>query len=246
MFDASEQFSTKLIAIIEMINLIDDYKNDFGVIKEEYLSLSGALIESASILPVAFFEDFLRTNIEQFIDTLNNTEPRVEWEKLPLNLRKAHVFDTPLAYRKKPEDGNDERYQEQILQELKTVLGKILSPIENPSGYIIASESLTDTNSNPNSDTVQNMYSKIGINNIFNDAIVKEEMKAVNAIYDQSDRIKTKLNEVVQIRHGVAHGRGVHSLTGPQLIDNISFLKTLSVSIEKCIYSHLLVLSNQP
>ncbi|MEH7075801.1 MAE_28990/MAE_18760 family HEPN-like nuclease [Neobacillus drentensis] len=239
MFNASNEFQTRLRALDDLHSLISWFEDSFGVIQSDYIELVDSIKQSLCILPVAFFEDFLRTVIEQFVDTLNQQNPRIEWTRLPLNLRKAHVFDTPLSFRKKPTDGDDDTYQENILTELKNVLGKLISPIERPNEYILASESLTDTNANPNSDTVKTMFSKVGINNIFTHQYFLDEMKNYNIIFSEGERIKNKLNEVVNIRHGVAHGRGVSGITPTEIKNNMDFLKFLSVTLERSAQNHL-------
>jgi hypothetical protein len=235
MFDAAEQFKKRASSLREVTMLDASYDNELGITKPEFLSLVESLRQSLAILPVAFFEDFLRTIVEQFADRLNSITPRVKWTDLPLPLRKAHIFDTPLSIRKKPSDGDDDSYQMKCLLDINEILSKIISPITTPDSYTIVIDSLTNTNSNPDSETVKEMLKRIGITNVFQDTEFVNEWKAFDRIYDSGENIKRKLNEIVQLRHSVAHGRAAAGLSRSDLELNISFLEYLTATLQNVI-----------
>ena len=230
MFDAAEKFLNRVESLIEMLILDSQYDNEIGVTKIENRPLVETFRQSVVILPIAFFEDFLRTLVEQYIDKLNSSNPRVKWENLPVSLRKAHIFNTAVTMRKKSLDGNDDIYQSACLGELKAVFEKIVSPIVTPDRYLIVAESFTHTNSNPSSDTVRNMFKIIGINNIFEK--LSTSLIVLDPAYTEADSVKRKLDEIVEKRHGVAHGRPASSITREELIQNLVFLQCVVIRLQ--------------
>lgn len=242
MFDAAEFFFKRMNPLIEMAILEEGYEGSLGLITPDKLELVEALRQSLILLPVAFFEEFLRNLFQQFVDNLNGLNPRVKWKDLPLSLTKAHVFETSLTIRKKSPDGDDFSYQMNCIADLKNILDKIVSPLEKPENYIIADESFTNTNSNPDSDTVRLMFAKIGVSNLFQKPELGTEMSQIDRAYSNGNSIRLKLNEIIELRHGVAHGRPPLSLTRTELVNNIIFLQYLTLSLQKLAHQSFIYL----
>lgn len=233
MFDAAEIYLKRINPLIEMAILEEGYESSPGLIMPDKRDLVEALRQSLILLPVAFFEEFLRNLFQQFVDNLNGLNPRLEWRDLPLSLTRAHVFETSLVMRKKPSDGDDLSYQMNCIADLKNIIDKIVSPLTKPTAYIIAEESFTNTNSNPDSNTVKEMFDKIGIKKLFQQQELITEMSKLESIYSNGESIRLKLNEVVDLRHGVAHGRQPLSMTRTELVNNIIFLQYFASSLQK-------------
>ena len=131
------------------------------------------------------------------------------------------------------------------IADLKNILDKIVSPLEKPENYIIADESFTNTNSNPDSDTVKLMFAKIGVSKLFQKHELSMEMSQIDRAYSNGDSIRLKLNEVIELRHGVAHGRPPLSLTRTELVNNIIFLQYLALSLQKLAHQSFIDLEQK-
>ena len=225
---AADILQSRLLPLKDMILLDAGYDDTNGITQPEKRPIVESLRQAVVLLPVAFFEDFLRMAVEQFLDYINAKEPRICWAKLPLELRRTHVFDAPLLISRKPPDGDDDNYQMRSLEQFRSTFEKILSPMSAPDRYSIVTEAFTNTNSNPSSDTVKMMFKKIGIANVFTASELITSLTALNPIYSNETSIKIKLNAIVEMRHGVAHGRPASTLTRSELSDNMLFLEAFA------------------
>lgn len=234
MFRSSQKFRADLNPVRKVISLDETFDDiNSGVTKSEAIDLVTALRQASIVLPVAFFEDFIRSLMLEFVDEINNTSPRIAWELLPEQLRKAHVFETHLIHRKKAPSGMSySTYERNCILGLQMTLERLVSPLVSPDNYTVSDDAFSETNSNPSSETVNEMFNRIGVKNVFADTDLIVVWSGFSPIYTSRESITRELDEIVQLRHAVAHGRAsALTVSRVQLVSNMVFLERLSESL---------------
>jgi len=239
MFDAAQSLEKRLLLLNKMIELDASSDNSFGVTKKQHQKLIEGVRASLAVLPVAFFEDFLRNLISQFIDEINGKNPRVEWNLLPEKLRKSHIVDNITKFDSKKLSGETySDYETRILNSFDIISEKVLSPKNTPRTYVLISEIFVQTNNNPNADRVNDTFNVIGIKNVFGERRLINKMKTFDRVFYNGDAIRFKLDSIVNRRHTVAHGRQLTGLVRQELDIDIKFIQKLAMSLQIVIRNY--------
>lgn len=228
---AATQFRERLQVLHRMVALDASCDNAFGITQRGKVKLVEGIRASLSVLPVAFFEDFLRILAAQYIDAINRKNPRIGWTRLPDSFRKAHL-SALVALPKKFSTEDQNAYESRILPDLNTTFMKVLSPHVAPTAYIVAADAFMETHSNPNAETVGAMFNRLGCNNVFGEAEVIRQMTAFDPVLNNAEAIRRQLNNIVSRRHTVAHGRPVTGITRQELEQGMLFLEVLAKALQ--------------
>ncbi len=197
----------------------EKYKNSTQQNQPFIMGLRGG----SAVLMVAAFEFYLRKLFEDNISKLNTSPPTIDLQKLPSKLKVKIVFDglqnamSGPKYGPKPDkvDRIDD-----VLSSCKHLIGEHI----NPSTF-------TDTNSNPNSETVKAKFKEIGVSDVFGK--IKSDFENKWGIVVAATFIGDKLDEIVNVRHVVAHTADTLNITKKFQNESIKFLKILAELLEK-------------
>lgn len=183
----------------------------------------------AAVLMVASFEFFIRRLFEEKIARLNTSPPTIDLYKLPDDLKVKIVFDGLEAAMKGQKYGPKTQKVDRINSVL-TACKHLISEHINPATF-------SDTNSNPNGETVRRKFKEVGLPDIFNKIksdFEKKWGKSVAATY-----IEDKLNEIVNVRHVVAHTADCLNITKNSQEEAIKFLKILAELLDNELDKHI-------
>lgn len=183
----------------------------------------------AAVLMVASFEFFLRKLFEEQISKLNSVPPFIDIYKLPDKLKVKIIFDSLQNAMNGPKYGPRTDRKDRI-NDIIAACRLLIGEHVNPSVF-------SDTNSNPNGDTVKEKFKEVGIQNIFGKIKTSFEYKWGNPV--ASTFIEDKLNEIVRQRHVVAHTADTLNLSKKSQNEALKFLKIISELFEKELESHI-------
>lgn len=232
MVDLYEEFSRRLLNLNELIIIDKSCDNELGVTNSEKLELVRVIRETLSILPVSYYEEYLMSLIREFIEQLNSSQPQTQWEKLPENIRKTHLFDSDFKFSKKNIDKTSfSDYESKIFSDLKKLADVVLSPLSQDQFYTINVDPFIKTNSNPDSKTTNEIFNRIGLDNIFNNSKLIEMMSEFDEKFNEREVIRRELDTIVTHRHIIAHGGSTIMKTREELDSNIKFIIQLGKSL---------------
>ncbi|KJS04688.1 MAG: hypothetical protein VR77_10705 [Flavobacteriales bacterium BRH_c54] len=183
----------------------------------------------SAVLMVASFELYLRRLFEENIARLNTSPPSIDLIKLPENLKIKIVFDGLNTPMKAPKYGPTTQKVDRI-DSVLTACKHLIGEHINPSTF-------SETNSNPNSDTVKTKFKEVGIANIF--VVIKTDFETKWGSVVAATFIEDKLNEIVNVRHVVAHTADTLNITKASQKEAIKFLKILSELLDKELDKHI-------
>lgn len=183
----------------------------------------------AAVLMVAAFEFYLRRLFEENISILNTSPPSIDLQKLPDKFKEKIVYDGLENSMKGPKYGPTTKRVDRI-NDILTACKHLIGEHINPATF-------TDTSSNPNSDTVKRKFKEIGIDDIFDK--IKSEFETKWGAPVVATFIEDKLNEIVNVRHVVAHTADTLNITKTSQNDGLKFLKILAELLEKEIDKHI-------
>ena len=181
----------------------------------------------AAILPVAAFENFLR---ELFIEHLATLEasPTKAFSDLPERIRVNSIFGG-LERAMRGQLGIQSTKSDRIAEVVRTA-GMVLN-----ERLII--NAFAETNSNPSSSTVREMFGKVGIRGIFE--LARPAFESRWGRTEAETFIADKLDEIVRRRNSVAHSVDVRRLARSDLADAPRFLDCLAVALDGILGNHV-------
>jgi len=185
---------------------------------------------------VATFEDFARRSVEEFINELSknfNTDPSCDFNKLPEKIILHHYFSTLELATKGP------RFE---LTEKKDRLADIMQACKNIINNNLNPQAFTNTYGNPNSQTLRSVYGGLNILNIFN--AIKEEFFIVWQKSEIESFIADKLDEIVVLRHSIAHTTSFSNKSRQDVLIYNRFIRVLVNSITIFLNSHVETVMN--
>lgn len=183
----------------------------------------------AAVLMVAAFEFYLKRLFEENISRLNTSPPSIDLQKLPDKFKEKIVFDGLDNSMKGPKYGPTTKRVDRI-NDIITACKHLIGEHINPATF-------TDTSSNPNGETVKRKFKEIGIDNIFD--IIKPDFESKWGTAVVATFIEDKLNEIVNVRHVVAHTADTLNITKTSQNDAIKFLKIIAELLEKEMDKHI-------
>jgi len=179
----------------------------------------------AAVLMVAAFEYYLRTLFEIYISKLNTNPPSIDISKLPDKLKVKIVFDSLTQSMKGSKYGAKKEKVDRI-NDITTACKYLICDHVDPATF-------TETNSNPNSATVKAKFKEIGIEDVY--ALIKSDFEKKWGSRVAIRFVEDKLNEIVQIRHVVAHTTDTLKITKKTQNESLKFLTILAELLEKVI-----------
>lgn len=183
----------------------------------------------AAVLMVASFEYYLKEICKEHLVKLTSIPPCVDFSRLPDKMRVQSVYNTLERSMKGP------LYQKSIPKINR------LSNVENACKIIVSNninpEAFIDTGSNPNSETVKEMFSNMGISNIF--SLIKPDYEHELGQTVAETFISDKLNEIVSRRHIIAHTANALNISRTDLKSSLKHLIILSKLLDKQLNKHI-------
>lgn len=183
----------------------------------------------AAVLMVASFEFYLRGLFEENIARMNTSPPSIDLQKLPDSLKIKIVFDGLDGPMKGPKYGVKTQRIDRI--------DSILAACRHLIGEHINPSTFSDTNSNPNKETVKTKFKEVGIPDIFGTIKPEFETKWGNVV--ATTFIEDKLNEIVNVRHVVAHTADALNITKASQKEALKFLRILAELLDKEMDKHI-------
>lgn len=220
-FDVSLEMAESLMSIER-----DTFSNPP---RQEHQKSVEGLRGGAAILMVAGFERFLRRLMEYHLAPFARTSPSFDFNKLPEKMIVHSVF-TSIEHSLKGKPHNPKKNKIDRIPDIERACRIIISQTLSP-------EAFSDTGSNPNSKTVKQMFSSIGIQDVFNKIKSNFESKWNQAV--ASKFIQDKLDEIVNRRHVVAHMADALNISRSELNTSVRFLKILSKLLNNEIEAHM-------
>lgn len=183
----------------------------------------------AAVLMVAAFEFYLKRLFEENIAKLNTSPPSIDLQKLPEKFKVKIVFEGLENSMKGPKYGPATTKVDRM--------SDVLAACRHLIGEHINPATFTDTSSNPNSDTLKNKFKDIGINDVF--TLIKSDFETKWGTMVAATFIEDKLNEIVNVRHVVAHTADTLNITKTSQNEALKFLKVLAELLEKEMDKHI-------
>jgi RiboL-PSP-HEPN len=183
----------------------------------------------ATVLMVAAFERFLREMFVEKLDPLTADPPPVAFDDLPDRLRISSVFNSLERATRGPLHGRPP--------------GKLnrLPDVRRSAGLIVLgridADALSDTGSNPNSETVKSLFKDVDCSDVF--VRIRTSFEASWGRAEAETFVPDKLDEVVNSRHRVAHRADALNISRAQLAEWPRFLRVLSETLDVELEQHV-------
>lgn len=216
---AFEQFKDSLELSVSLKRI---EREKFPVRNQANMPSIKGLRGGAAVLMVAAFEFYIKKLFEGNIARLNSVPPTIDLQKLPDKLKVKIVYDSLQNAMEGP------KYSAKLPKVDR--INDVLSACRLLIGEHINPTAFSDTNSNPNGDTVKEKFKEIGIPDIYGNIKVRFETKWGTPVADTF--IKDKLDEIVRTRHVVAHTADTLNITKAGQNEALKFLKILAELLE--------------
>lgn len=223
---ALKQFKESLQMAEELIKIeIKNYKDPPPPKQQKAVE---GLRGGAAVLIVAAWENFLKQLVEEKLTYLTIQPKKVSFGKLPIRMQTHCVFQTLESAMKGPRFQKSNKIDR--IPNIERACNRVISRTVNP-------EAFSETRSNPNPETVKEMFQNIGINNMFRDIKANFEMKWKQSVPDTF--IEDKLIEILNRRHAVAHEADALKISREDLKDYVKFMKIVAPLFEKHLRQHI-------
>ncbi len=204
-------------------------RDKFNKVKQNEQHYIMGLRGGAAVLMVAAFEFYIRRLFEENISSLNTNPLSIDISKLPDRLKVKIVFDGLQNSMNGPRYGPKTNKVDRI-NDVTLACKHLIAEHINPQIF-------SDTNSNPNGETVKEKFKEIGISDVFTKIKINFERKWGSNV--AATFIEDKLNEIVNIRHVVAHTANTLNITKKFQNEALKFLKIIAELLEKEIEIHI-------
>jgi hypothetical protein len=223
------QFNEGLKMAEELLKLEREYHNPP---RQSEQNVVQGLRGGAAVIMVAAWENFIKQLMEEELTELTTIPHKVDFVKLPDEMRIHSIFQTLERAIKGP------LFQEappkiQRLESIESACKIVISGTVNPLAF-------NDIGSNPSPKTVKKMFLNVGIKNIFID--IKSDFESKWGCSVASTFIENKLEEVINRRHVVAHKADALNISRSDLKQSIKFLKVLSSLLERYLKNHIKII----
>lgn len=225
----------RLDGVLELLLVLPPGKKRKSLIfSEKERRIASPIYSAASILPIAYFEIFIRTIILSLIDDINANSLRIEWTKLPPKIRKVHLENAILKLKeiKRKEPCGIEDVSEQI----KSIINNTTKPyIAN--NYKCEIEQLLISKTNYHASRISELFNSIGLSDIFSLVSEQNILKSLNR-----ELIRDKLTELSDRRDAAAHGVDILNagVTTQSIKEGIQFIYNLSESLVSILDDYLI------
>lgn len=174
------------------------------------------------VLIVGGFERFVSESFAEHLGRLVATPPPVTFGNLPEKLRLSTVFLSLEQATRGPlygkRGGRAARYP-QVIAAARRIVAEHIDP-----------QALGQTNGNPDSARVAEMFKALGVTDVFAD--VRPQFDRLWNKPEASTFLSDKLDEIVNARHVVAHTADALSVTRWHLIEWPKFLQALATGLD--------------
>lgn len=172
----------------------------------------------ATVLLVATFERFLRDMFAEHLEQLARRPPPLAFDDLPEKMRITSVFHS-LEHATRGRRDDTPRGRIHRLPRIQRAAGLILEGVIDP-------EALSETGGNPSSETVRELFNQVGLDDVFGRIRVDFETRWGRP--EAQNFVQSKLDEVVNSRHRVAHRADALNISRGQLSEWPRFLRILA------------------
>lgn len=224
--NALKEFQSSLEMVEALLELERKYKNPPR--KEEQKAVQ-ALRGSAIVLMVASFEYFLRQVMEERLTELATPHSKVQFNKLPDKMQVCSIFNT-LERAMKGEPFKEPTQKINRLTDIELACKIVVLKNVHPPAF-------NDSGSNPSPDTVSNMFSNVGLSDIFTKIKPKFDIKWGKATAHTF--IRDKLQALVGSRHIVAHTANVLNISRSDLKEYKKFISICAYLLDLELETHI-------
>jgi hypothetical protein len=223
--DALTQFKHSIKMAEELMKIErSSYKNPPRLSEQNaVMGLRGGI----AILSVAAFENYLKNLIEEQISQLSFAN--LDFNKLPDNIKVNSIFNKLESALSGPKF-QDPTPKVDRIPDIMNACTKVIANLIDPIVFC-------DVSSNPNSKNVKVLFKNIELRNIF--TVIKPTFDKKWKQPTANMFIESKLDEIVNRRHIVAHTADALNITRSDLNEGIKFLKIISESLNVEIKKHM-------
>ena len=187
-----------------------------------------ALRGGSVVLMVAAFEYYLKGLFEEHLASLNTYPKKIDFDKLPNELKQTSIFDGLQRALKGP------RYRKTLKIDR---LPNIISTCKKIIGDDVIPDSFSETSSNPDGKTVKGLFKNVGVSDIFAQMKAKFETRWGKGVAEVF--IESKLDEIVKTRHLVAHTTDILGLSRGDENEYFKFLGILAALLDTELSRHM-------
>jgi hypothetical protein len=188
----------------------------------------------AIVLMVAAWESFLKQLVEDELTILTTQPPKIKFDELPTKMQIHSIFQTLDRATKGPRYQHTDRIDR--LADIDQACRLIISGVINPLAF-------SDTDTNPSPKVIRNMFSNIGIEDIFMSIKPEFERKWDQPVDNRF--IEVKLQQIIHRRHLVAHKADTLGVSRKDLNEAVRFMKIIAPLFEKQLKTHVKSLSKK-
>lgn len=173
---------------------------------------------AAAVLMVAAFEFYIRRAVEEHIDLLRRHPRKVQFARLPDDMRVRSVYSSLDRAMKGPsfEESLPKRDR---LSDIERACSLILAGTLDPSTF-------SDIGGSPSSRRLKEICKCLGDSGVF--VNIKQEFQTRWGNPVAGTFVEDKLDEVVRRRHSVAHSASVLNITRVDLAEGVRFVDVLA------------------
>jgi hypothetical protein len=189
--------------------------------EDAVLALRGA----ATVLMVATFERFLRDVVAEQVGKLATRPPPLAFADLPEKLRTSSVF-VSLERAMRGRHAGLPSGQIHRLPLVRSAASRFVEGLVDP-------RALSETGGNAGAETVKELFRNLGVQDVF--GRIRPDFEAAWGRPESTDFVPSKLEEIVNSRHRVAHRADALSISRVQLGEWPRFLSTLAAVLDTAL-----------
>jgi hypothetical protein len=220
------EFQDSLKMVEALIKLEQKYRNPP---RKEEQKIVEALRGGTVVLMVASFEYFLRQVFSERLSVLSTQPPPVKFHLLPDKMQVCSTFNT-LDYAMKGKRFESPSPKINRLTKIDSACRSVVSKTINPSAF-------TDTSSNPDPTTVNEMFSNVGLSDIFTK--IKPRFDAKWKKPTAHTFVRDTLQALINCRHTVAHTATVLNVSRTDVKKYKKFITILAAILDAELEKHI-------
>lgn len=188
-----------------------------------------ALRGGCAVLMVAAFEAFVRGLLPELLSAWDAKARVIHFHRLPSKMQTTSVWDGLDAALRGPRFGAP--------SDRVSRLPAVLTTSARVAALRINPEVFGDTQSNPSPARLKDLFSGIGVSDVF--GVIKSDFDRRWGTATAETFIRDTLQDIVERRHRVAHTGSALSISRRDLMESIRFLRHLGATLDKFASGHV-------
>ncbi len=227
-FESLHKFN---VALREVIILIRRFKLE----EQKSRTISNIYLKSALVLLTAKLEAFMENIVAEYVQFVNEG---LSIEQIPSIIKINHSKEIIEEFNKCYPHRNIESKSNKLCNYMQKLSNVWQNNTE--ANFISISNKFNYGEHGP--EAINDLFERIGINNVLNGIIVVEKKNTIDGEIEESIDLKDKINEIVNKRNQIIHNDSSINFTQKEIISYIKYLKQFSIQLTKILENSLISL----